>query len=124
MSEHFDAAFLISEESDNAGDNDELHNANEIFDFAAASEEVAGYSYSDAPVIGESYRQASVDDGDFSDVASNDDDGLYSESMLGSVQDCNENVDEMEDMAVGGDKVYLWKIDYSSGDHKLSREYV
>jgi hypothetical protein len=105
MSKHFDEAFLSSSGS--------LPDVDEIFDFDAAS----------GTGLGEKPRQASVEDGEFSDVPSDNDDGLFCERR--SNFDGNSDDDdaaEEEGIATAGDQVYSWKIDHSSGDHKLRRK--
>jgi hypothetical protein len=110
MSERFEEASLGSQFD--PGDD------GEIFDFEAASNGgLRGQSGT------YSARRTSVGDGEFSDVSSEDNDGLLYDSTPsfggGSEQ---EEAGEEEDVAMTGEQVQSWKIDHSSGDHKLRRK--
>jgi hypothetical protein len=115
MSEHFKEAFLGSQPlfSNTDPDDDE-----EIFDFEAASNS----ALRDQPGP-YSTRRTSVGDGEFSDVSSDNNDGLLYDSTPsfgGSAE--QEETGEEEDVAMTGEQVQSWKIDHSSGDHKLRRK--
>jgi hypothetical protein len=107
MSEYFNEAFLGSQSPfSNAG----LGDDEDIFDFEAASTS----HLRDNPGT----RRTSVEDVEFSDASSDNNDGLFYDStpsFVGSPE--QEEAGEEEDDA--GEQVQSWKIDHSSGDHKL-----
>jgi hypothetical protein len=108
MSNHFEEAFLSSSST--------IPEIDEIFDFDAASGRPLGNGA--RPNLP---RRASIEDAEFSDVLSDNDDGLFCDtSDSGGHSHARETAEE-EDMATTGDEVYSWKIDHSSGDHKLRR---
>jgi len=44
---------------------------------------------------------------------------VYGESASSPIRDSDEDADGDEDMTMPEDTVHSWKIDHSSGDHKL-----
>jgi len=108
MSTFFDDAFLLSPGH---------LNEDEIFDFRRASSGVSTHNPDD-----QYDGRTSVEDAEFSDVGSDNSDGLFTNSastFVGSPE--LEEAEEEEDIATGGEQVQSWKIDHSSGDHKLRR---
>jgi len=102
----------------------------ELFDFEAASREVSSYNPKDRQS-----RQATIEDAELSDVSSDNDDGLFCDgtSTPDSYPDDypddysddysdDKEAGEEEDAGTTSDQVYSWKIDHSSGDHKLRRK--
>lgn len=108
MSTHFDDAFASRQG---------LLNDDDIFDFDAAS----ARSSSNNPT---NSRQVTVEDAELSDVLSNDDDGLFSDGTSDFDNNSDDEAGEEEDVGPEGDNVYSWKIDHSSGDHKLRRKFL
>ena len=106
---------------------DELYDANKMPNFAAAGEEAVGLSHSAPPAASWNHstiEQVSFKDASSSDTASSNEDGLYGESMLDPLGDFDEEASEGEDVAAAAeDKVHSWRIDHSSGDHKLRRRF-
>jgi len=101
-----------------------------MLDFAASSddEEAAGSSHITPSTVSRNRHaagQASFAEADSLDAASDDEDGLYNESMLDSRREFDEETNEGEDVAVAAeDKVCSWRINHSSGDHKLRRRFM
>lgn len=89
---------------------DDLYDGDELFDFDAASEEVDHYPYRDFSPVAE--------DGHFDDL-SDDDDGLYDETVSSAKDVDDEELVEEEDGVARADGVLSWKIEHSTGDHKL-----
>lgn len=113
---------------------DELPQPDDFFDFDAASEGVDGQPQGDTSsrveeehldtanveVDGQEYREILTAVGDLYGDSS-DDDGLYDETVgptrgIDEEEPCDE-----DDVVVKADGVRLWKIDHSTGDHKLKR---
>jgi hypothetical protein len=96
MSTHFDEAFIVSDNAPSLFvDND--FSADGLFDFAAASHGV-----------------------EVSDTPSDDEDGLYDESVLHVPQLVDdEEVGDDEDASTAEDGDFSWRIDHATGDHKL-----
>ena len=95
---------------------------------AGYNEEAAGSSHITPSTVSRNRRaagQASFAEADSLDAAYNDEDGLYNESMLDSRGEFDEEANEGEDVAVAAeDKVRSWRINHSSGDHKLRRRFM
>jgi hypothetical protein len=106
---------------------DELYDANKMPNFAAAGEEALGLSHSAPPAASGNHsaiKQVSFEDPSSSDAASSNEDELYGESTLDPLRDLDEEASEGEDVtAAAEDKVHSWRIDHSSGDHKLRRRF-
>jgi hypothetical protein len=83
---------------------------NELFDFDAASEEVDTYQYRDILAVAEE---------EYFDDLSNDDDSLLGEAVS-STRDVNdEELSEEADDVTRANGVLSWKIEHSTGDHRL-----
>jgi len=110
MSTHFDNAFLGSPG---------LLGEDEIFDFEGASNGVSSHTHEDRHS-----RRGTVEDTDDSDVSSDNEDGLFCDDTSSFDDNPNDQEDgEEEDMGTADDQVHSWKIDHSSGDHKLRRKF-
>ena len=96
MSTHFDEAFIVPDEVPSLFVDHDF-SADGLFDFAAASR-----------------------DAEASDTPSDDEDGLYDESVLHVPQlvDDEEPGDD-EDGSTPEDGNFSWRIDHATGDHKL-----
>lgn len=82
----------------------------ELFDFDAASEEVDTYQYRDISAAAEE---------EYFDDPSDDDDGLLGEAV-GSTKDIDdEELSGEEDGVTRANGVLSWKIEHSTGDHRL-----
>jgi hypothetical protein len=113
---------------------DELPDPDDLFDFDAASRSVDGQQHGDASprVEDEDLDTANVEvDGqEHSEVLtvgedlygdSSDDDGLYDDTAGPARGVDEEEPCEEDDVVVKAGGVRLWKIDHSTGDHKLKR---
>ncbi len=106
MSTHFHDAFFSSPSPVNGED---------IFDFDAASSNPSSNTYP-------SPRQATVEDAAFSDVSSDNDDGLLHDDTSTFDPDSGGEEAEVEEENTTSHQAHSWKIDHSSGDHKLRRK--
>jgi len=80
----------------------------------------AGISFDDDDGI---FAEISSDDdgGLFAEISSDDDDGLFAKNMSSPSTEFGEDeLDGDRDKAAKADLVLKWKIDHSSGDHKLN----
>ena len=91
-------------------DDDDLPNVDELFDFEAASEEIDSHGYRDVSIA--------VDE-ELPEDLSDDDDGLYGETISSTEDVDDEELGEEEDGVTGADSVLSWKIEHSTGDHRL-----
>lgn len=82
----------------------------ELFDFNAASEEVETYQYRDISVAAEE---------EYFDDLSDDDDGLLGEAVSSTKDVDDEELGEEEDGVTRANGVLSWKIEHSTGDHRL-----
>jgi len=96
MLTHFDEAFIVPDDVPNLLVDHDL-SADRLFDFAAASHDVEA-----------------------SDTPSDDEDGLYDESVshVPQVVD-DEELGDDEDGSTPEDGDFSWRIDLATGDHKL-----
>jgi hypothetical protein len=108
MSDYFGS--LADENSPGVFVNDDLLGANNLFDFDAASEEVDSYGYRDISTTAEEEH--------FNDL-SDDNDSLYSVTISSAKDVDDKELGEEEDGMTRADSVLLWKIEHSTGDHKL-----
>lgn len=96
MSTHFDEAFIVQENPQSIFVDDD-YNDDRLFDFTAASNDVELF-----------------------DNPSDDDDGLYGESVLDAARPADEeDLGDEEDASVTGDGDFSWRIEHATGDHKL-----
>jgi hypothetical protein len=120
-------ATQIPESSLELSVDDELYNANEMLNLAAAGGEAVGLGHVAPTAVSANHctlKQVSFEDANSSDAASSNEDGLYKESILDSLRNLDEEASEGEGVAVGvEDEVHSWRIDHSSGDHKLRRRF-
>jgi hypothetical protein len=104
MSDHFE--MRAESNSPRLFLDDSLFGGDALFDFDAASEDVQARDLS--PVVEE---ERHLDD-------LSDDDGLYNETVS-SVKDVDDEELVEEEGVPIADRVLSWKIEHSSGDHKL-----
>jgi hypothetical protein len=95
MSTHFDEAFIVSEDAPGLLVEQDF-STDRLFDFAAASREV-----------------------EESDGPSDDEDGLYDESVSHVPQLVDDELGDDEDTSTADDGDFSWRIDHATGDHKL-----
>jgi hypothetical protein len=111
MSTHFDDAFLSLPG---------LLNDDQIFDFEAASG--SNNHPNDRYSRRRTVDDAEVSDAEVSDASSDNDDGLFCDGTSNFDGNSDGEEAEEEDVGTAGDPVHSWKIDHSSGDHKLRRK--
>lgn len=105
MSDHL--GLLAGENPPGVSVNNDLLGIDDLFDFEAASEEVNSHGHQ-APA-GEEH----------SNNLSDNDDGLYSETIGSATDVDDEEPGEEEDGLTRVDSALSWKIEHSTGDHKL-----
>jgi hypothetical protein len=111
MSTYFDNAFLGSPH---------VLSDDEIFDFEGASSRVSSNNPDD-----QCSRPEPIEEAEAPDVLSDNDDGLFCDNTSDfDYNPNNQEAGEEEDAGTADDQVYSWKIDHSSGDHKLRRKFV
>lgn len=109
MSTYFDDAFLGSPG---------LLDEDEIVDLEGAGNGVSSNNHDTL-----SSRRGTIEDADVSDVSSSNDDGLFYDNTSNFDNTPNDqDVREEEDIGTASDQVHSWKIDHSSGNHKLQRK--
>lgn len=127
----FDVGFFIDPDSPRLFV-DQLGDCDGFFDLGAARDASATSNSLDASTVNgsENMQRASVDnDADrapinetvYTDDVSDNDDGLYSDHASISVDGDNDEeelVDE-EDASMSADGPLSWRVDHSTGDHKL-----
>jgi len=91
--------------------NSDLLGVDDLFDFEAASEEVSSHRYQ--AMAGEEHSS------DLPSDLSDNDDGLDSEAVSSAKDVDDEEPGEEEDGLTRADSALSWKIEHSTGDHKL-----
>lgn len=87
-----------------------LYDGDELFDFEAAGKEINNYLHQDSSLVAE--------EGHFDDTSDNDD-GLHNEIVSFAKDVDDEELVEEKDGLSRADSVLSWKIEHSTGDHKL-----
>ncbi|KFY59836.1 hypothetical protein V496_05516 [Pseudogymnoascus sp. VKM F-4515 (FW-2607)] len=147
MANDFDADFFIDPDSpglfvNQLGECDGLFGFDAVDDVSAASTSLKGSADSgsvsmhrasvvngeDGASVSNGLGIASISEPVYGDDASEDDDGddgLYGNQALMSVDedDDEEEIFEEEDPPAGADDPLSWRVDHSTGDHKLKEFY-
>lgn len=127
MAGYFDEAFLPLESFLDRNTDDELqYDADELLNFATDSEEegTTGSCHVAPSLVGGNrgtVEEVAFRNADASDVTSSDGDGLYNERTPNSIGDFDEEASGGANVAAAEDKARSWRINHSSGDHKLRR---
>lgn len=108
MSDYFGS--LADEDSPGVFINDNLVGTDDLFNFDAASEAVESYRSYDVVTP--------VEEEHLSDLSDNDD-GLYSMIASSAREADDDELGEEEDGVTRANGVLSWKIEHSTGDHRL-----
>ncbi|OBT70589.1 hypothetical protein VF21_10448, partial [Pseudogymnoascus sp. 05NY08] len=130
MSGQFEEAFLASTHRDDYLSEDESRDMSEMFDLDGASQGVEDSVVSgdyELPVLPrlterERIESPSVATMTATEPSSNDDDGLFAEANSESeleIEDEDSNTGNARDETTNEDRMPQWKVDHTSGDHKL-----
>jgi hypothetical protein len=130
IAEYFNEASQTLESFSDRFIYNKLYDTNKMPNVTAAGndEEATGSSHIAPSTVSRNHHtanQASFKEAGSRDAASTNEDGLYNESMPDSRREFDEEADEGEDVAAAAeDKVHSWRINHSSGDHKLRCRFM